>query len=224
MSNNVQTIKCGEPEMELLPTQAMILRALECDTRQAQYHIRSTFDGHVAEFGSRSAPLDVSNQVDGSRPPLSFRFVNEYVFGPGTSRVPDEVIIGCGDIPGHIGADSGSVLRKCRPNMGKNIGCEYSRVCDCLERAAVDTTRLTAAEHAKYRRDDTAGLPKRFPYGRSGLLQRFYLKSRHPIYECNRRCKCGRDCKTRLVQNGRTVPLQIFKTSDGRGWGNSTSS
>lgn len=40
-----------------------------------------------------------------------------------------------------------------------------------------------------------------------------------PIYECNKLCKCGPDCRNRVVQNGRKVPLCIFRTSNGCGWG-----
>lgn len=39
------------------------------------------------------------------------------------------------------------------------------------------------------------------------------------IYECNKKCKCKKDCKNRVVQNGRKVPLCIFRTSNGCGWG-----
>lgn len=40
-----------------------------------------------------------------------------------------------------------------------------------------------------------------------------------PIYECNSSCKCGLDCRNRVVQHGRTVPVAIFRTKNGRGWG-----
>lgn len=40
-----------------------------------------------------------------------------------------------------------------------------------------------------------------------------------PIYECNKRCKCGPDCINRVVQKGRFVRLSIFRTSTGCGWG-----
>ncbi|XP_072399352.1 histone-lysine N-methyltransferase SUV39H2-like isoform X1 [Diabrotica undecimpunctata] len=39
------------------------------------------------------------------------------------------------------------------------------------------------------------------------------------IYECNKKCKCNRNCRNRVVQNGRKVPLCIFRTSNGCGWG-----
>ncbi|KAJ8984727.1 hypothetical protein NQ317_004991 [Molorchus minor] len=40
-----------------------------------------------------------------------------------------------------------------------------------------------------------------------------------PIYECNKLCKCGPNCRNRVVQNGRKVPLCIFRTANGCGWG-----
>ncbi|KAJ8933630.1 hypothetical protein NQ314_013893 [Rhamnusium bicolor] len=40
-----------------------------------------------------------------------------------------------------------------------------------------------------------------------------------PIYECNKLCKCALDCRNRVVQNGRKVPLCIFRTANGCGWG-----
>lgn len=39
-----------------------------------------------------------------------------------------------------------------------------------------------------------------------------------PIYECNSACACAKECQNRIVQRGRTVPLQIFKTKL-KGWG-----
>jgi histone-lysine N-methyltransferase SUV39H len=40
-----------------------------------------------------------------------------------------------------------------------------------------------------------------------------------PIYECNKCCKCGPDCFNRVVQNGRTAKLCVFRTATGCGWG-----
>ena len=41
----------------------------------------------------------------------------------------------------------------------------------------------------------------------------------NPIYECNKRCKCGPDCCNRVVQNGRKHRVCIFRTDNCRGWG-----
>ncbi|KAI8367857.1 hypothetical protein EDC96DRAFT_506313 [Choanephora cucurbitarum] len=40
-----------------------------------------------------------------------------------------------------------------------------------------------------------------------------------PIYECNQACECNKNiCGNRIVQKGRQVPLQVFKTPT-KGWG-----
>ena len=39
-----------------------------------------------------------------------------------------------------------------------------------------------------------------------------------PIFECNSKCCCPKDCANRVVQHGRKIPLCIFRT-DCRGWG-----
>ncbi len=40
-----------------------------------------------------------------------------------------------------------------------------------------------------------------------------------PIYECNSKCSCPPDCVNKVVQHGRKIPLCIFRTENGRGWG-----
>jgi len=56
---------------------------------------------------------------------------------------------------------------------------------------------------------------KKFAYDQDGLIH-------HPpgtaIVECNNRCGCGRTCPNRVVQRGRRMPLEIFKTQK-KGWG-----
>ncbi|XP_023310740.1 histone-lysine N-methyltransferase Su(var)3-9-like isoform X1 [Anoplophora glabripennis] len=56
-----------------------------------------------------------------------------------------------------------------------------------------------------------------FTYKKGGL--RVNVNPGTPIYECNKLCKCGPDCRNRVVQKGRKVPLCIFRTSNGCGWG-----
>lgn len=53
---------------------------------------------------------------------------------------------------------------------------------------------------------------------KAGLLRSKYHKSKTPIYECHEGCSCSIDCPNRVVERGRTIPLQIFRTED-RGWG-----
>lgn len=55
-----------------------------------------------------------------------------------------------------------------------------------------------------------------FAYNKYGRLK---VSLGTPVYECNKRCKCGSNCQNRVVQKGRTVSLCIFRTDNGRGWG-----
>lgn len=194
----------------------MIRRAgdVRTATSQARLEIQNRFRSKLAAMGQPSVTL--INTVDDTTPSLDFNFINRNILGDGVERSDDATIIGCGQYKqGHI---------SCRPNMGADRGCEYSRICECLEYAAIDEKRMTEEHWHQFDDDEKMGLPKRFPYSNpdslrnAGMLVPFYLESRNPIYECNLRCNCGEFCKTRVVQKGRKVPLEIFKTAN-RGWG-----
>jgi len=132
--------------------------------------------------------VSLFNNVDTTSPPTSFKFVTQSILGPGVMRTTEDFMSGC----------------KCRKDNGRNIGCEYLS-CECLD----DSARNANGNRV-------------FPYSASksdyACLRSFYLESRHHIYECNNLCNCDSNCKNRVVQHGRTVPLQIFKTGN-RGWG-----
>lgn len=55
-----------------------------------------------------------------------------------------------------------------------------------------------------------------FAYTRAGKVR---VPPGTPIYECNSKCSCPPDCGNKVVQHGRKVPLCIFRTENGRGWG-----
>ena len=92
---------------------------------------------------------------------------------------------------------------KCRKDNGRDIGCEYLS-CECLEDSVNSEGR------------------KQFPYSQAkfntACLRDSFIRGRNHIYECNSRCNCGSNCKNRVVQHGRKVGLEIFKTTN-RGWG-----
>lgn len=92
---------------------------------------------------------------------------------------------------------------KCRKDNGRQMGCEYLQ-CECLD-------DLVNSEGKKA-----------FPYSQAkfntACLRDAFIKGRNHIYECNKRCNCGSNCKNRVVQHGRKVGLEIFKTTN-RGWG-----
>lgn len=78
------------------------------------------------------------------------------------------------------------------------VACECTGGCD-------DPEECGCLEGHEYRYDD---------YGRV----RNILNLDTPIYECSDLCSCGSDCRNRVVQNGRKIKLQIFKTEK-KGWG-----
>jgi histone-lysine N-methyltransferase SUV39H len=93
--------------------------------------------------------------------------------------------------------------------------------CYCLEEIASDGGDDDDDE------DEESGINgrqrrKRFAYhshgAKAGLLRSRILQSREPIYECHAGCSCSPQCPNRVVERGRTVPLQIFRTEN-RGWG-----
>ena len=49
--------------------------------------------------------------------------------------------------------------------------------------------------------------------------KRLRLLKKTSIIECNSMCSCTEDCCNRVVQLGIKVPLCIFTTKTGRGWG-----
>lgn len=52
-----------------------------------------------------------------------------------------------------------------------------------------------------------------------GCLKSKLLESRYAIFECHEACQCSTECPNRVVDNGRKIPLEIFRTDNGRGWG-----
>ncbi|KAK5114886.1 hypothetical protein LTR62_002045 [Meristemomyces frigidus] len=197
----------------------MLQDATQASTGKAEQEIRLAFEKKL----SHVQKVRLENKFDETTPSLDFTFIDKFVLGDGVYRSDPDAHEGC-ELP-------------CKSNMGQNIGCEYPSSCKCLEFAAVieeELERKDSQLFQKYLQEkaksgyfaDTKGLPKRFPYQRPpkdnplvpAKLQKFYLESRYPIYECNLNCDCGPVCKSRVVQKGRKVPLTIFKTAN-RGWG-----
>lgn len=89
------------------------------------------------------------------------------------------------------------------PSEGINIPNEPFVGCDCKE-------------GCNGRSKNCCYFTNLFPYikkGRVNIIQGI------PIYECNKLCACDQNCRNRVVQNGRKVPLCIFRTPTGCGWG-----
>ena len=194
----------------------MLKASKKASTQQADTLIRDEYMKKLEMVpGSR---IYLNNIFDATTPSLRFKYINDCVLREGVYKADEATQTGC---------------QKCTPYMGQSIGCEYTRLCDCLEYAAVDESRLDEEMKLEFQRIEAEGgatmaLPKKFPYFSpnsqlAGCLVPFYLNSRRPIYECNALCRCGPKCKNKNVQFGRSVELEIFKTGTSagtdRGWG-----
>ena len=85
----------------------------------------------------RTVPrVKLENHVDTSTPSLDFTFIREFELRHGVHRAPAEVNLGC--------------QKPCRPNMGQYMGCEYTKLCGCLEYAAVDELALEGKDANGY--------------------------------------------------------------------------
>lgn len=69
--------------------------------------------------------------------------------------------------------------------------------------------------------DDEGNMPYHTRGPMKGCLKKAYLNSPLAIFECHDACIGCKDCPKRVVDSGRKIPLTIFRTIDGRGWGNS---
>lgn len=217
-ANYRQSARAPKIDATTLPTPEMLKHAADTPIEEAHRAIRAAFETKLRKLPR----LFLENTVDSSTPSLDFNFIKKYVLGEGVAAQDPGAFVGC--------------QKPCKAHMGQHIGCEYSKLCSCLEYAAVDEKALERQDEAAYRQFkaqqeegglvDLMGLPKRFPYYKKKAnddrlpqtLQQFYRESRHLIYECNQNCNCGPVCKSRVVQKGRRVPLTIFKTPS-RGWG-----
>ncbi|ETS86854.1 Histone-lysine N-methyltransferase, H3 lysine-9 specific dim-5 [Pestalotiopsis fici W106-1] len=141
-------------------------------------------------------PVTIINRMDQIVPDPEFRFIDHSVFGAGVEPTKDEFRSGC----------------DCEDGMD----CQY-RDCHCLQ-------EMYDSEDVDEEDGDYGDLTQRKSYAyhthgtKKGHLRSKVLESREPIYECHDGCSCGPDCPNRVVERGRQIPLQIFRTPN-RGWG-----
>lgn len=153
----------------------------------------------------------VNDREDGVIIPSHFRFLQHSILGTGVAQAEDSFRSGCECIDGE--------------------DCQYSS-CLCLqeqddEEEEDDDDDDHDDEGSGGMRDvSMSGLVRKKVYRyhmhgvKAGLLQSKFLHSERtqPIYECHEGCDCTESCPNRVVERGRKVPLQIFRT-ESTGWG-----
>lgn len=135
---------------------------------------------------SHEAPLTFKNRIDERCLDGKFQFVSQYILRKG--------------------------VMKRRP-----APLPY-RACRCVPTELCQGICSCATVQAKEAGKDLKIIPGIRPYKRNArgtivLTQSILDLSSYPvIYECTDKCSCGPSCTNKVVQKGRTLPLQIFET------------
>ncbi|KAI5462914.1 hypothetical protein BGZ63DRAFT_352939 [Mariannaea sp. PMI_226] len=151
----------------------------------------------------KSSPITVVNDVDSHVFPQGFIFIDSNVLGQGVE-------------PAEVSFRSGCAC-------SNDSDCQYHK-CLCL--ADLEDDDSSSDEEDEYldaMESDSLKAPRKaYAYhthgSKAGLLRSRFHDSKMPIYECHQGCACSDSCPNRVVERGRTIPLQIFRTPD-RGWG-----
>jgi [histone H3]-lysine9 N-trimethyltransferase SUV39H len=133
--------------------------------------------------------MAITNDVDKEWISLDFRFIDKSIMGK--------------DVKASLADDGFRSGCECKEDKDCALDCE------CLSDLDPDNIINPKFKNAYYSAGD-----------RKGLLRYELLEtSCDEIYECNDLCACSMDCPNRVVGRGRKFNLEVFKTSDGRGFG-----
>ncbi|KAI0869483.1 SET domain-containing protein [Hypoxylon argillaceum] len=157
-------------------------------------------------------PITIVNDEDDTMIQPSFTFMDESIRADDVAPTRREFLSGC----------------ECE----EDDDCQYN-TCTCLQDVEEgssededdeddDDEDLEPEPEDGYRDFKDGFRKKVYVYhtrgARAGYLRSKVLTSRNPIYECHLSCVCTSLCPNRVVEKGRKVPLQIFRTKN-RGWG-----
>ncbi|KAL7919103.1 hypothetical protein ACQKWADRAFT_323253 [Trichoderma austrokoningii] len=154
----------------------------------------------------KDTPVSIVNAQDRAVISPDFRFINCMVLGHGVEPAEDSFRSGC--------------------SCERDVDCQFM---GCLCLAELEDVGSSSADEDEHQKDEShaanghrKGKKKAYAYhshgDKKGLLRSKMLDSKEPLYECHAGCSCSKDCPNRVVERGKTIPLQIFRTPD-RGWG-----
>ncbi|KAI0421094.1 histone-lysine N-methyltransferase [Xylaria grammica] len=164
----------------------------------------------IRTFATHSRyPITIVNNEDDTMIQSNFRFMEESIRADDIEPTRKEFLTGC----------------ECKEDKD----CRYDN-CTCLQDVedessddGDDDSDVESEEdgsfeqwYRKYERKKKYAYYSNGP--KVGHLRSKMLASGNPIYECHESCICSPDCSNRVVERGRQVPLQIFRTGN-RGWG-----
>ena len=132
-------------------------------------------------------PITFVNDLDEDQLNGKFQFISDYVIREGVKRQQAHSNV-------HVNCNN-TCTRVCSPST---CACMRNETMEMVNQAPVPTYRARA--------DGLIVLTDTF----ITLTRTEVVKSE--IVECNKNCHCDTGCYNRVVQRGRTLPLEIFKT------------
>lgn len=177
-------------------THANALQGNEAEKRDCHWCQLRSFPNHA------TYPITVVNDLTSDTLPRDFRFIHEAVLRAGVDPAEASFRSGC--------------------ECARDADCRYKR---CACQADVEVEGLGEESSGD---DEVVGAGRVQVYAyqtagaRAGMLSARMLQEDCDavIYECHSGCACSAECPNRVVERGRRIPLQIFRTTN-RGWGES---
>lgn len=171
----------------------------------------SLFLAYLQEQDESSVELTLCNDVDYEPcPPWDFAYTNTPVPSEETQYIDRKRKTNGWPFKQVDGELKQGAIRGCACGDGDD-GVEVCdpRTCACQKRLQeVDT----------WYKDEGKECHDMFHYTPDGRLRLAHVFLHLCIFECTKACGCSDDCPNRVVQKGRTVPLEVFKTKS-CGWG-----
>jgi Pre-SET motif len=182
-----EDVKLEWNSSDTLPLEPFEPKKLLPTSEQAHKVLSSKFEDAI------EPPITFVNEFNDRQLSGKFQFISSYIRRPGVEAAPvGDKGYGC------------YCIDKCMPDS-----------CDCLiDNIEVDDfgDEIDHGKVVPYQEAYTA-TGKRMSVLRNEYLKSSYLEEeKQEIIECNSNCRCGQDCWNRVVQKGRTLPLEIFMT------------
>ncbi|KAM0325713.1 hypothetical protein ACHAQA_007013 [Verticillium albo-atrum] len=163
-------------------------------------------------------PITIVNDIDDATLPSNFRFLQSSVLGEGVQAAEDSFRSGCECAEDEDCQYGGCLCLQEQDDAGDGDGEDDD---DDGDDNQVDNGKDGGSSRKK--KEKKKKIYRYHTHGaKAGLLRSKFLHSgetsTEPLYECHEGCGCSERCPNRVMERGRRVALQIFRTAR-TGWG-----
>lgn len=172
----------------------------------------------------KTSPITVVNIEDNAELPADFKFITEMVLGDGVQPAEDSFRSGCScrnfDDCQYAGCHClGEIEEDDELDVESTDGDDEQAMSNSADRMDTDDDHAVETQGPPSSVSSRQKCYSYYTHGvQAGRLRSRMLDSNAPLYECHAGCSCPPSCPNRVVERGRTIPLEIFRTPD-RGWG-----